>query len=352
MKFRERNADPNRQKRPTLARMRLRFVGQALFGCVLTRLRRVYNLNEGSKAMPQSILRPLLLLAAGCIAYAQDAGAGFEFEAASIKLAPPPDPRGSTMGWSGGPNTDDPGTFRAQNLDLLNLITMAYSMNSFQVAAPEWMGIQKFDIDAKIPSGTTKDQFHAMLQNLLVSRFQLAVHHESKEMAKYDLVLAKTGPRFKEAAAETAPEDPGAPPPPDPPKRFATDKEGCPVLPRLGYGMMTSSRSGRYGWYVPRYSMEMLAGWLAANLGKPVTDATGLTGQYEISLCWAADSLSAARAGAPPPGGEGSTASLPEAGGPTLMSALQDQLGLRLEARKGPVDFLVVDHAEKLPTGN
>jgi uncharacterized protein (TIGR03435 family) len=87
-------------------------------------------------------------------------------------------------------------------------------------------------------------------------------------------------------------------------------------------------------------------------LGKPVTDATSLKGQYEISLCWAADSLSVARAGAPPPGGGAATASLPESGGPTLMSALQDQLGLRLEAKKAPVDFLVVDHVEKLPTEN
>jgi uncharacterized protein (TIGR03435 family) len=304
------------------------------------------------RAVPQPILRPLLLFAASCAAYAQTAGARLEFEVASIKVAPPPDPRGSTMGWSGGPNSGDPGMFRAQNLDLLNLITMAYSMNAFQVAAPDWMGTQKFDIDAKIPPGTTKEQFHAMLQNLLIDRFKLAVHHETKEAVKYDLMLAKNGPKFKEAAADTAPENLDAPPPPDPPKRFATDKEGCPVVPRGGNGMMTASRYGRYGMYQPKYSMEILAGWLSANLGKPVTDATSLKGQYEISLCWAADSLSAARAGAPPPGGGPPTASLPEAGGPTLMTALQDQLGLRLEAKKGPLDFLVVDRVEKLPAGN
>jgi uncharacterized protein (TIGR03435 family) len=293
----------------------------------------------------------LLLLAVSCAAYAQTAGAKFEFEVASIKLAPPPDPRGSTMGWSGGANSNDPGMFRGQNLDLLNLITMAYSMTSFQVTAPDWMGTQKFDIDAKIPSGTTKDQFQAMLQNLLINRFKLAVHHESKQVAQYDLLLTKNGPKFKEAAAETAPENPNAPPPPDPPKRFATDKDGCPVLPRGGYGMMTASRSGRYGWYEPKYSMEMLAGWLSVSLGKPVTDATGLKSRYEISLCWAADSLSVAGAGAAPPGGS-PMASVPDAGGATLMNALQDQLGLRLEARKGPVDFLVVDHVERLPIGN
>jgi uncharacterized protein (TIGR03435 family) len=298
--------------------------------------------------MPQLLVRSLLLFAASCAVYAQTAGAGLEFEVASIKIAPPPDPRGSTMGWSGGPNSGDPGMFRGQNLDLLSLITLAYSMNPFQVMAPDSMGTQKFNIDAKIPFGTTKEQFHAMLQNLLINRFQLAVHHESKEVSQYDLVLAKNGPKFKEAEADTAPENPDAPPPPDPPKRFATDQEGCPVLPRGGYGMMTASRSGRYGWYQPKYSMGMLAGWLSVSLGKPVTDATGLKGQYEISLCWVADS--SAVTGAPSPGA--ATAALPEAGGPTLMNALRDQLGLHLEARKGPVDFLVVDHVEKLPTGN
>jgi uncharacterized protein (TIGR03435 family) len=302
--------------------------------------------------MPQPILRPFLLLAASCAAYAQTTGASLEFEVASIKLAPPPDPRGSTMGWSGGPNSGDPGMFRGQSMDLLNLVTTAYSMNAFQVTGPEWMGTQKFDINAKIPYGTTKEQFHAMLQNLLIHRFKLAVHREAKELAQYDLVLAKNGPKFKEVAVVAAPQDPDGPAPPDPPKRFATDKDGCPVLPRGGFGMMTASRLGRYGMYQPKYSMEMLAAWLSANLGKPVTDATSLKGQYQISLCWAADSLSVARAGTPPPGDGAPTASLPEAGGPTLLNAVQDQLGLRLEAKKGAVEILVVDHAERLPTEN
>jgi uncharacterized protein (TIGR03435 family) len=285
----------------------------------------------------------LLLLAACCAAQGQTAAAKLEFEVASIKLSPPPDPRGTTIGWHGGPDSDDPGMFRGQNLNLLNLITMAYSVKTFQVNAPEWAVTQKFNIDAKIPPGTTKEQFHAMLQNLLIDRFKLAVHHESKDVAKYDLVLAKNGPKLKESAVETARKDPNAPPPPAPPRRFPTDNKGCPVLPSLGYEIMTSSSAGLYGWYEPKYSMEMFASWLSGSLGKPVTDATGLKGQYEISLCWAPDSPSPARAGA-------STALLPD--GPTMIDAVQDQLGLRLEAKRGPADFLVVDHIEKLPTEN
>jgi uncharacterized protein (TIGR03435 family) len=96
-------------------------------------------------------------------------------------------------------------------------------------------------------------------------------------------------------------------------------------------------------------TMEKLTGELSGQLRGPVTDLTGLPGKYDIDLCWSTDD--GPRVVAPIPGGEPApTDSAPS--GPTLMQALQDQLGLRLESKKGPVDFLVVDHAEKLPTEN
>jgi uncharacterized protein (TIGR03435 family) len=94
--------------------------------------------------------------------------------------------------------------------------------------------------------------------------------------------------------------------------------------------------NGRGRMYQPALTMEEFAEFLTGQMASPVTDATGLKGKYEISLYWTTEPLKAADGDA----------------GPTLMRALQEQLGLRLEAKKGPVDFLVVDHIEKLPTDN
>lgn len=178
-----------------------------------------------------------------------------------------------------------------------------------------------------------------MLQNLLADRFKVVVHHESREIQKYELVIAKNGPKFR-AAAPAAPNGQGDASPPAPPTR---DKDGYPLIgPKGGMAIMYDKARG----YWPGITMEMLAGQLSGQLRGPVMDATGLTGKYDIGLYWSADNgIRASAPGAEP-------TALASDPGPTLAQALQDQLGLRLESKKGAVDFLVVDHAEKVPTEN
>lgn len=280
-----------------------------------------------------------LCLAAICGALAHSA-AKPEFEVVSIKPSPDPVPGiPVNVGCNGGPGSTDPAMWRCTNMDLSNLITMAYRIMHFQLSAPDWIGRQRFDLTARIPEGTTKEQFSQMQQNMLADRFKLAVHHESREMPKYDLVVAKGGPKLKPSAGgaeETAPRG-AAPPDPTPPK---FDKDRYPILkPGLAGTIMMN---GRARTFRPNCTMEQFAQTLSGPLGKPVTDATGLAGKYDISLYWVTDALPAGPTAEPPP----------VDAGPTLQQAIQDQLGLRLDAKKGPVDFLVVDHAEKLPTEN
>lgn len=175
-----------------------------------------------------------------------------------------------------------------------------------------------------------------MLRNLLIDRFHLAVHHESREASRYDLVVAKNGPKFKEAPKRPR-EMPSAHPLPPafPPK---LDKDGYPLMSPGSAGMRFGPKGGRL--YYPDATMGDLAVQISGQVGRPVSDATGLRGRYQISLYWTPDSM---RDASPSPSHDY---------GPTMMEALQDQLGLRLEPRKESADFLIVDHAERVPAEN
>jgi uncharacterized protein (TIGR03435 family) len=201
----------------------------------------------------------------------------------------------------------------------------------------------RFDLRAKVPDGATKEQLALMMQSLLADRFQLAVHRESREIQRFELTVAKNGSKFKEAAPPPPADSANTAPTLGPPK---PDKDGYPVIgPRGGMAI----RYDKARLYQPEMTMTMLAGLLSAQLQGPVVDATGLTGKYEISVYWnAGDSL---RTAAPAPGGAPTPAD-PVSTGPDLKQALQEQLGLRVESKKGPVEFVIVDHAEKTPSEN
>ncbi|HTX34091.1 MAG TPA: TIGR03435 family protein [Bryobacteraceae bacterium] len=277
-----------------------------------------------------------IALLASSAAWAQPAGK-VEFEVVSIKPSPPPVGGGFMVSCSGGPETKDPTLFTCQNMSLTNLISRAYEMPYYRVTAADWMEQTRFHLNARVPAGATKAQLDLMLQDMLVTRFKLAVHHESKELAQFDLVVAKNGPKFKPAEEPPAPKEDGASSPPAPKQSpLHMDKEGYPVLEAGIPGM--AIMNGRARVYQPAGTMERLAALLSAQLRRPVNDATGLTGKYEISLYWDADTMR--------------SPSQPLEPGPNLIQAVQDQLGLRLESKKGPVDFLIVDHAEKVPTEN
>jgi uncharacterized protein (TIGR03435 family) len=276
----------------------------------------------------------LALLAGGCGAYAQQAGSP-TFEVASIKPGPPPDVRGTFVRSSGGPGSNDPERYTAENFSLENLVMNAYDVKPYQLNAPDWMRDARFNITAKIAPGATKEQFRLMQQNLLAERFGLKVHWETKEMPIYELVVAKGGLKIKEAAPEK-PADPDQPRP-GPPPPMARDANGYPVLPPGDRAMMMMIGNGKAVRRARRETMQQTATQLSFQLGRPVVDATGLTGKYDFDLRWQNSSASAAADGD---------------SGPDLPQAIQEQLGLKLEAKKGPVKILVVDHAEKTPAEN
>jgi uncharacterized protein (TIGR03435 family) len=163
-----------------------------------------------------------------------------------------------------------------------------------------------------------------MIQALLAERFKLAVHKESKESTIYALVVAKGGPKIKELPPETTP----APDPKDAPKE-SLDKPDPKRLPR---GMM---RMGPGELTAQGVKIISLANSLSNAVGHPVFDKTGLTGDYTYELKWAPDE------------NHGDAASSADANGPSIFTALTEQLGLKLESQKGPVDVIVIDHAEK-----
>jgi uncharacterized protein (TIGR03435 family) len=277
----------------------------------------------------RQVMLPLPLVFA-CWASNAQAPARLEFEVASIKPSPP---AYQYVRCRGGAGQDDPGMWACENITLANYVTIAYSVELYQLSAPDWMSNARFNLQAKIPEGTTREQQSVMLQNLLADRFKLRVHRETREIQQFDLVVAKGGPKFKEAAPPD-PKNAASAATPAGPIKLGPD--GYPALPR---GRATMAVIGdRVRIYNPEMTMERLVIQLAAQLHIPVTDATGLKGKYEITLSWSGDNGTRLDANSDP--------------GPTLEAAVREQLGLRLEPKKGPVDFIVVDSCEKTPSEN
>jgi uncharacterized protein (TIGR03435 family) len=185
------------------------------------------------------------------------------------------------------------------------LLTYAYNIRPHQLSgAPAWTSDARFDIEAKA-EGASPAQVRQMLQTLLAERFHLAAHRETREQPGYALVVAKGGPRLRESKAE------------------ATQMDG------KGPGQIGAEK-------VP---MTMLARGLQNILERFVLDETGLTGEYDFELKWLPERLVEQRPGDEPPA---------DVSGPSIFTALQEQLGLKLEARKGPVEIVVVDRIERL----
>ena len=253
------------------------------------------------------------------------------FEVVTIKPAPPPWAQGMRMGSCGGPGSNDPGHWKGENLSLSDLVVTAYNLKRYQFSGLPWMNDVRFDIQAKVPPGATRDDLKLMLQGMLEERFKLATHHETKEMSGFELVAAKNGPKLKEA-------DPPAPPAEGPRAPGGPLKLGPDGYPVLTGGAGMAMMNGRARWQNSQCTAEAIASMLASQTGRPVTDATGLKGKYNVSMFWASDSRNSSESDADP--------------GPTIYTAVQEQLGLKLESKKVAVDILVVDIAEKSPTEN
>jgi len=216
-----------------------------------------------------------------------------------------------------------PDNFSATNITLKQLVSYAYGIRDDQVSGlPDWEQAAHFDITAKVTDADrsvldklTQDQLEAMIRPVLADRFQLKVHTEIKTLPVYDLVLTKDGPKFQKS-----------PPPPEDPDHPGTKGQHRGGSWQINNGDLTATVM----------TMSGFADTLAGQLNRTVIDKTGLTDAYDLKLKWTPDddSHNASDNGA---------ADRP----PDIFTALQEQLGLKLDAAKGPVTTLVVDHAEK-----
>jgi uncharacterized protein (TIGR03435 family) len=264
---------------------------------------------------------------------------GQSFEVASIKSAPPRTPGvPMSVGCNGGPGSKDPGRWTCQNMSIGNLVSMAWALKRYQMADQGGgFDTDRFNITATLPPDTTREQFRLMQQALLKERFKLELHFEKREVAGYELVVAKNGAKLKDAAPHKEDPDAGGPPSPAPPR---LDKDGFPIMPSGGRGMIMMN--GKARWQAPETTAEQIANMIGGQLNRPVADATGLAGKYDVALMWVNESMGR--------GPEAEANGLDS--GPTLTTAIQEQLGLKLQSKKTAIDFLVIDRVEKLPTEN
>jgi bla regulator protein BlaR1 len=268
------------------------------------------------------------------------------FEVASIKPDhSQADHSGANLIRVGGPDTS---RWTASNLTAKMLVTFAYNMKDFQVSGgPSWINSDRFDIDAKVedslaeqmqklPRLQQQDQMRLMVRSLLADRFKLTVSHDTKELPIYELVIAKGGSKLKESAPPDA-QDSLVPRPSAPGPGGA-----LPTPPRGGF-MMSMGRGGEATLTSKGSPIANLVNLLSVQVGRQVFDKTGLKGEYDISLQWTSDM---GLGGGPlliTPDSAGAN----DAGGTSIFTALQDQLGLRLESTKGPVDTIVIEHIEE-----
>jgi uncharacterized protein (TIGR03435 family) len=289
------------------------------------------------------------------------------FEAASVKPCPPGAADGVRIqGMQGGPGSGDPGLFRCTNCTLRPLLLRAYNLRAYQLFGPPSIDDDKYDISAKVPPGASREDLNLMLQDLLVTRFGLATHKETRVLPIYELVVAKGGSKLKEPE-----KPPASQPPPASPERpadgrtpaikaaYATDKNGHADLPPGKPGMIfffprpgspVASASARM------MTLDVLLGGLALHFGRPVVDKTGLTGTYDFKLLWVPDQAEMGGIGPPPasetPSGQAGLLDAASEPAPSLSAAFERQLGLKLEDKKGPVQVLVVDKVNRTPTEN
>ncbi len=294
------------------------------------------------------------------------------FDVATVKPAEPSPSGMIRIGMNGGPGTPDPGRLTYTNVALKQVLTAAFGVKEYQITGPAWLDSERFDITAKVPPGTTKEQMQVMLQNLLADRFKMTFHREKKEMNSYVLTVGKNGSKLKVADPEP-PADPNAPaeprrPLPEPGGRgpMAMGKDGFPEMPKglggKGGGPMMMMMPGKAKMVCARCSISRLADTLSSQLGKPVVDMTDLKDNYEFTLIFEPDmsgmkSMMVMAGGGRGPGGPPAASDGPAPAGnddtaPPLLSAIQDQLGLKLDPKKAPVDLIVLERIEKTPTDN
>jgi uncharacterized protein (TIGR03435 family) len=292
---------------------------------------------------------------------AQTVDSSPKFEVASVKLAGPPAP-GLDDGMHGGPGTSDPTQITYHRVYLISLLATAFSLPADQIVAPESIlpaQPEAYGIVAKLPPNTTKDQLRVMFQNLLTERFHLAFHWGTKQFPAYELVLASGGPKMNPESLADASAAPTAPPVVG---SMKLDPNGFPVLPP---GVLTNTRyADGLVRSTNRMTMAQFAKMLGymlvqSNGGDPtdpvprVVDNTNLAGRYEFTLAFAGSFGMPRSVAAQIAASGGDTGSQQPGGGPSLFTALEKQLGLKLvKAKNVTLDVLIIDHLDRVPTPN
>jgi uncharacterized protein (TIGR03435 family) len=277
----------------------------------------------------------LVFLVAAVMASAQTSG-DLKFEIASVRPAGPEHdgPRVNLL----GPGTDDPERISIEQ-SLLRLLSLASGLDWDQISAPAWAATEIFQVNAKVPPGTTKEQVKVMWLNLLAERFNLKFHYVTKDFPVYELTVAKNGPKLRKSGEGFVVEA-GFPVP------AAGSRHGLSMAqPRnvrqtfLGYSMTEFCQT--LAWHVAAQNQSGYVGYFSAGR---VVDKTALAGTYDFTLEFAGRFQSTLSA-PPLPEGEMDTA-------PLLFDAIRQQLGLQLEEKKEKLPVLVVDHVDRVPTEN
>jgi len=262
-----------------------------------------------------SILRAYTFLFAAAIVQAQDA-APPAFEVASVKPAAAASNTRTVM-------TTDPGRISYTTVALGALITKAYDLKNYQLTAPDWVWTERYDVVASLPAGATERQIPLMLRALLAERFQIVMHREQKEIPVYLLTA---------------------------------DKKGVSAKPSDGSAGLRITGSSKGRRLTGAAGFSELAATLSAMLDRPVLNATGVPGPFEIDLEWTPDereSHSIVGMKVAMASGAGGVKELgDDASAASLTTALREQLGLKLDPRKSPVEILIIDRANKVPTQN
>lgn len=215
------------------------------------------------------------------------------FEVVSIRPVPP-----DSLGGISEPVGTE---FRAQAMPLSALVQMTFGINPNQMVIPDWAQSVKFDIAAKTGSGVplTYEQMRPLMLKMMAERFRMTYHRETRDVQGYDMVVAKDGLKL------------------------------TPAKP----GSSKGGGAGPGAIDMPNTTMKSFAGMLTAKLKRPVADKTGAAGDYEVKLRFA-------------PEGDA------ESPLPSIFTALQEEMGIKLQSAKVPVEMVVIDHLEKVPTEN
>ena len=250
------------------------------------------------------------------------------FEVASVKSSPSEAAPTSRFALGPGDAYAPGGVFLATNQPLIAYLRFAYKLGQSDqhdpLNLPAWVYDERFDIEARAPGTPTKDQMRLMMQTLLAERFKLRLHTERRTQSVFDLMLVKsgkTGPQLQRHMADGT--------------CTSAPSLQLPPMPCGSIGPVPASVAGRGRIVANGATLARIASFLMnpfTGVDRPVVDRTGLTGEFDMSVEW-----SLARDSAQPL----------EDTAPTFLQALREQLGLKLQADKAPVDVLVIDHVEK-----